>query len=846
LEALTQVDDWKIEVPLDHYEIEQIYYGKLIEENGKQYITGAGWNESLDQGQKTEIILIAKELSNDINSISYFFDTSPSTSRLTNESFNLKSTVTDDWGDLKRVVLDLEALTQANDWKIGVPSDHYEIEQIYYGKLLEENGKQYITSAGWNKDLEAGGKAEIVLIVNQLGNDSNIDYFFDSLQPFHSNSTIYSVNKDFNLTSRITDDWGDRQRVILNLEALTKANNWSLELPPNHYEIDQIYNAELTEKNGKQYITGASWNKNLEQSSTIEIILIVKEMNNNTHTTDFFNSLQSSHSNLVEEVFNLQSTITDDWGDTQRIVLDLEALRQANDWSLEVPPNYYEIDQIYNAELIEKNGKQYITGASWNENLEQGSTTEIILIVKEMNNNNHTTDFFDSLQPSHSNSVNENFDLNINSQITEDWNGGYKLEIDLKAESYIQDWQAEFSLPYKIRAVYGVDLVDLGNGNYSINGENDWKDLQQGQSIKSTFIIDDGGQLALEPEFGSSYSEPTPTQETNNLNANSDSGGKTISVDNDFGGNLESAIAAANDGDVVQLGNKTYYTKGININKDITIDGQEGSVINGQGTSESILRLSANASGATIQDVQITNGSIGIYGYKAFNLTLQNLELSNIGINQTVRDGQYNTGIVLNRADGLKLIDSYIHDVGRKGVGINDTDGAVVSNLKVQNVNLAAQHAQSFDAAGVKLFNTNDVIVENSFFSDINAFNIWNDTSNATTIANNRMESVGEDFLKPVFNTNVEIAGIYNEKSPNSTIRNNENTALNGFLGLNATEFSTETMVLENNNFSSLEVNTQDYWVNESIEKLIAITEDPAEADFSLFEDEYFAYANIG
>ena len=144
------------------------------------------------------------------------------------------------------------------------------------------------------------------------------------------------------------------------------------------------------------------------------------------------------------------------------------------------------------------------------------------------------------------------------------------------------------------------------------------------------------------------------------------------------------------------------------------------------------------------------------------------------------------------------------------------------------------------------LFNTNDVIVKDSFFSDINAFNIWNDTTNATTIDNNRMENVGEDFLKPVFNTNVEIAGIYNEKSSNSTIRNNENTALNGFLGLNATEFSTETMVLENNNFSSLEVNTQDYWVNESIEKLIAVTEDPAEADFSLFEDEYFAQANIG
>ncbi|MEM7591046.1 MAG: hypothetical protein AAF383_05920, partial [Cyanobacteria bacterium P01_A01_bin.83] len=65
--------------------------------------------------------------------------------------FNLKSTVTDDWGDKQRIVFDLEALTQVDDWKIEVPLDHYEIEQIYYGKLIEENGKQYITGAGWNE-----------------------------------------------------------------------------------------------------------------------------------------------------------------------------------------------------------------------------------------------------------------------------------------------------------------------------------------------------------------------------------------------------------------------------------------------------------------------------------------------------------------------------------------------------------------------------------------------------------------------------------------------------------------------------------------------------------------------
>ena len=110
----------------------------------------------------------------------------------------------------------------------------------------------------------------------------------------------------------------------------------------------------------------------------------------------------------------------------------------------------------------------------------------------------------------------------------------------------------------------------------------------------------------------------------------------------------------------------------------------------------------------------------------------------------------------------------------------------------------------------------------------------------------NIVENVGADFLAPKFNTNVEIAGIYNEKSPNSIIRNNEATALDGFSAFNATEFSTESMTLEGNNFSSMAVNTTDYWVNESVEKLIATTEDPDAANFDLFADEYFAQANIG
>ena len=53
-------------------------------------------------------------------------------------------------------------------------------------------------------------------------------------------------------------------------------------------------------------------------------------------------------------------------------------------------------------------------------------------------------------------------------------------------------------------------------------------------------------------------------------------------------------------------------------------------------------------------------------------------------------------------------------------------------------------------------------------------------------------------------------------------------------------------MELGKNNFSKIELDTTDYWANEEAETIVAITEDPAEANFSLFEADFFESANIG
>ena len=216
-----------------------------------------------------------------------------------------------------------------------------------------------------------------------------------------------------------------------------------------------------------------------------------------------------------QKTFNLKSTITNDWGGAHRLAVSLEALSDVANWEIEVDlPADYKIDQIYNAKLIEREGKTYISGASWNKEMTAGETTGIVFIMDEGKSRKAaplTTNFlFADSEPS---TAAADAQINAQSEITEDWNGGYKLEVELKAEGNANNWQVDFNLPYEIKEVYGVDLVDNGDGNYTISGQNDQANLKSGQSIKPVFIVDDGGANAVNPQFGNEISVTEAVEE---------------------------------------------------------------------------------------------------------------------------------------------------------------------------------------------------------------------------------------------------------------------------------------------------------------------------------------------
>ena len=516
-------------------------------------------------------------------------------------------------------------------------------------------------------------------------------------------------------------------------------------------------------------------------------------------------------------MFNTNSYIAENWSGGYKLELELTSESDIDNWMLdfELP---YNISTAYGAEIVKNdNSDRYtVSGLDGQTSLSQGQSIELTLIVEDNGQEALVPEFtdLDSISGDDDQSNESDADTDDNNETSED-----ELTVDADSESD----------------------TDTDDNDETSEDDSNTDIASEAESGEPTADVDS------ESDTDTDDNDETSEDDSNtDITSETESGEATIDVDNDFGGDLQSAIAAANDGEVVLLGSNVYNTSGITLDKDITIDGQADSVIDGGGTSGSILNITPGATGATIKDVEITNGNNGIYGDGASNLTLQNLKVNNVGLSQTIRDGQNNGGITLLHADGLQLLDSEVNDIGRKGVGILDTDGATVSGLTVADINLQAEHAQSHDAAGIKFFNTNNVSLKDSYFSRINAMHIWNDTTNGTVIENNQVDNVGSNFLAPSFNNDVDIHGIYNEKSVNSTVRNNTATSAGEFSAFNVTEFSAETMTLEGNNFSSSETNTQDYWVNESAEKLVATTENPYEADFNLFADDYFGQVNIG
>ena len=329
------------------------------------------------------------------------------------------------------------------------------------------------------------------------------------------------VNKNtFNLKTKLATDWGQHHKIVLDLEALTNAKNWKIGISlADSYQIEQIYGAKLSTKNGQTYISGLADNKKMKAGEKAEIVLIVNEGNNHNKKAilpEFFFADSNSKSTVkgssnTNFALTSSSEIVEDWNGGYKLELDLKAKSKVKNWQLDFSLPY-EIREVYGVDLIDHdNGNYTIKGQDNWINLKKGQSIKPIFIIDDGGKPAKELDITDNSSAVESEPIlkkkpvkQESPKITASGEIVEDWNGGYKLEIDLEAKSKVKNWQLDFNLPYEIREVYGVDLIDHDNGNYTIKGQDNWINLKKGQSIKPIFIIDDGGQTALTPEFADS------------------------------------------------------------------------------------------------------------------------------------------------------------------------------------------------------------------------------------------------------------------------------------------------------------------------------------------------------
>ena len=181
---------------------------------------------------------------------------------------------------------------------------------------------------------------------------------------------------------------------------------------------------------------------------------------------------------------------------------------------------------------------------------------------------------------------------NINPSITEDWQGGYKLELEITPQTNADNWSVDLELPYNISAAYGVDLTDNNDGSYTISGQNDQVDLKAGQIIQPIFIVEDNGEEALTPQFEAAQSQTVIEQTTPQLDSNLETG-----LETDLDNNQTAEIT-----DSVEVSSSTPVEIANNQGESV---GQQGKFAYGEALQKNFLFLEANRSGALTPDNRI-------------------------------------------------------------------------------------------------------------------------------------------------------------------------------------------------------------------------------------------------
>ena len=186
--------------------------------------------------------------------------------------------------------------------------------------------------------------------------------------------------KDFSTDFKVIQKWeGQFQGEITIINHSEKTiENWSISCKFEH-EITEIWNAFIYDHEGDIYqFKNAEWNSDIAPGASVSFAFTADWDNETIKKPSEF-ELISEKVTMDGDSYKAEFTVTSDWGDgfTASIMLINDTEKVIEDWVLSFDFDY-EIDNIWNAKIIEHNENHYIIqNAGYNARLKKGEKIEV-------------------------------------------------------------------------------------------------------------------------------------------------------------------------------------------------------------------------------------------------------------------------------------------------------------------------------------------------------------------------------------------------------------------------------------------------------------------------------------
>ena len=218
-----------------------------------------------------------------------------------------------------------------------------------------------------------------------------------------------------------------------------------------------------------------------------------------------------------------EAVVDSSWGSGYKLILRVTSRERVEAWQTDfILPKDHTLRNIYGASASGRAGDFRINGGV----LDGGERREVVLIIDGPTDHERITDFYDELftPPAFVEATPENTtptapealrELVVSQTITDTWNVGYRLTLDVTASVDVADWTVQVRVPegYRVSELYGFE-ADEREGLLALSRRSWNPNLAAGQTAQGVFIVQGSPArqfLEVDPPASEELTESTPS-----------------------------------------------------------------------------------------------------------------------------------------------------------------------------------------------------------------------------------------------------------------------------------------------------------------------------------------------